>query len=163
MDNVYLLIGGNLGNRVENLANALTLLGKRAGKISRCSAIYQTAAWGIIDQKPFLNQVVELSTNLDAHKLLDVILQVEKELGRVRREKNGPRLIDIDILFFGREIINDQRLTIPHPLLHVRRFALAPMNNIRPDLEHPLLHKTIGMLLAECADTLEVQIYTASL
>ena len=109
MDNVYLLIGGNLGNRVENLENALGLISSRAGTIIRSSAIYETAPWGITDQKSFLNQALELDTTLPAEILLDILLEIERRLGRVRREKNGPRLIDIDILFYGSEIRKTNR------------------------------------------------------
>jgi 2-amino-4-hydroxy-6-hydroxymethyldihydropteridine diphosphokinase len=161
MDNVYLLIGGNLGNRVENLDKASRLIGSRAGKIVRYSAIYETAAWGITDQESFLNQVVEIDTPHPPAILLDIILEIERDLGRVRREKNGPRLIDIDILFYGIKIISDPGLTVPHPLLHERRFALAPMNNIDPGFTHPLFNKTIKQLLAECKDPLDAAIYNA--
>ena len=159
MDNVYLLIGGNLGNRVENLENALGLISSRAGTIIRSSAIYETAPWGITDQKSFLNQALELDTTLPAEILLDILLEIERRLGRVRREKNGPRLIDIDILFYGSEIISSPTLTVPHPLLQERRFALAPLNNIGPDFIHPVLHKPVKQLLAECTDKLRVDLY----
>jgi 2-amino-4-hydroxy-6-hydroxymethyldihydropteridine diphosphokinase len=162
MDNVYLLMGGNLGNRVENLENALRLIASRGGEIIRCSAIYETAAWGITDQESFLNQVVEIDTSHRAIELLDIILEIELELGRIRREKNGPRLIDIDILFYGSEIITDARLKVPHPLLQERRFALAPMNNINPGFIHPVFNRTMKQLLAECKDPLNATIYTAA-
>ncbi|HTE22996.1 2-amino-4-hydroxy-6-hydroxymethyldihydropteridine diphosphokinase [Flavitalea sp.] len=162
MDNVYLLIGGNLGNRVENLENAIGLINTRAGQIIRTSVIYETAAWGITDQKSFLNQALELDTSHPPTILLDIILEIERELGRIRREKNGPRLIDIDILFYGSSIIADPRLTVPHPLLQERRFALAPMNNISPDFIHPAFNKTVKQLLAECKDPLRVEPYQAT-
>lgn len=163
MDNVYLLIGGNLGNRVENLENALKLIGSRAGLIVRSSSIYETAAWGITDQKSFLNQAVELNTSLPAAELLVKLLEIERELGRIRREKNGPRLIDIDILFYGNEIISTPRLTVPHPLLQERRFALAPMNNINPNYVHPVFNKSVKQLLNECNDPLKAEPYDTSI
>src|SRR6478609_9104685 len=141
MDNVYLLIGGNLGNRVENLENAVALISRRAGTIVRTSVIYETAPWGMTDQKSFLNQAIELDTILPANILLDTLLEIEQELGRIRRQKNGPRLIDIDILFYGTAIISDPKLTVPHPLLQERRFALAPLNNLSPDFIHPVFNK----------------------
>lgn len=159
MDNVYLLIGGNLGNRVENLENALALISSRAGQITRSSLIYETAAWGITDQKSFLNQALELHTTHPAHILLDILLEIERGLGRIRREKNGPRLIDIDILFYGSLIINDPKLSVPHPLLQERRFALAPLNNINPDFIHPVFNKSVKQLLTECKDPLTVEPY----
>ena len=155
MDNVYLLIGGNLGNRVENLENAVKLIGTRAGKITRSSRIFETAAWGITDQNPFLNQALELDTPYEAKMLLDILLEIELELGRIRAQKNGPRLIDIDILFYGSDIISEPGLTIPHPLLQERRFALAPLNDINPGFMHPLFKKTIKQLLEECKDPLD--------
>jgi 2-amino-4-hydroxy-6-hydroxymethyldihydropteridine diphosphokinase len=159
MDNVYLLMGGNLGNRVENLENALGLINSRAGTIIRTSEIYETAAWGITDQKSFLNQALELDSTLPPEILLDILLEIERGLGRIRREKNGPRLIDIDILFYGSEIISNPRLTVPHPLLQERRFALAPLNNIAPDFMHPVFHKTVKQLLAGCTDPLRADLY----
>jgi 2-amino-4-hydroxy-6-hydroxymethyldihydropteridine diphosphokinase len=163
MDNVYLLIGGNLGNRVENLENAVELISRRAGTIIRTSVIYETAPWGITDQKSFLNQALELDTIHPANILLDVLLEIEQELGRIRREKNGPRLIDIDILFYGTAIISDPRLTVPHPLLQERRFALVPLNNINPDFIHPVFNKPVKQLLAECKDPLKVDLYQATI
>ena len=163
MDNVYLLIGGNLGNRVENLENAIELINSRAGIIIRASRIYETAAWGITDQKSFLNQAIELETPHPANILLDILLEIERELGRIRGEKNGPRLIDIDILFYGSAIISDPGLTVPHPLLQDRRFALAPLNNISPDFIHPIFNKPVKQLLAECKDPLGVELYQATI
>ncbi|RYY15668.1 MAG: 2-amino-4-hydroxy-6-hydroxymethyldihydropteridine diphosphokinase [Chitinophagaceae bacterium] len=163
MDNVYLLIGGNLGNRMENLDNAIRLIDSRAGKISGKSAVYETAAWGITDQKSFLNQAVRIITPHPPAALLDIILEIERALGRIRLEKNGPRLIDIDILFYGSEIISEPRLKIPHPLLQERKFALEPMNNVCPDFIHPVLKKTVKQLLLECKDPLKAELYTTTI
>ncbi|RYF94487.1 MAG: 2-amino-4-hydroxy-6-hydroxymethyldihydropteridine diphosphokinase [Chitinophagaceae bacterium] len=158
-----LLIGGNLGNRVENLAKASTLIGKRAGEVSRSSRIFETAAWGITDQKPFLNQALRITTLLTPHELLDVILGIEMTMGRIRLEKNGPRLIDIDILFYNGLIISEPRLTVPHPLLHERRFVLAPLNDIASAFVHPLLNKSVSTLLLECKDDLAAEPFTPAL
>ena len=159
MYKVYLLIGGNLGNRVENLKTAVNLLQIQAGNIMERSAIFETAAWGITDQASFLNQALLLETTYHPGHLLEIILKVETKMGRIRGEKNGPRVIDIDILFFDDLIISEPELTIPHPLIQYRRFALAPMKDLEPLLRHPVLMKTISELFDECPDTLEVHVY----
>jgi 2-amino-4-hydroxy-6-hydroxymethyldihydropteridine diphosphokinase len=159
MDNVYLLIGGNLGDRVENLDKARQLIAQKAGELRQISLIYETAAWGIRDQASFLNQALEIDTKLGPHELLQVILDIEIGMGRVRDQKNGPRLIDIDILFYNDQVIDDPVLSLPHPLMQERRFVLAPLNEICPDFCHPLFLKTVTELLAECSDLLEVKVY----
>jgi 2-amino-4-hydroxy-6-hydroxymethyldihydropteridine diphosphokinase len=156
MNVVYLLIGGNIGNRQENLRLAKTKIGTLCGKISTQSAIYETAAWGNQNQPAFLNQVLKISTELSPEQLLENLLSIEKELGRVRIEKYGPRIIDIDILFFNNSIISLNNLVIPHPEMQNRRFALLPLSEIAPGFNHPVLHKTISQLLKECPDNLEV-------
>jgi 2-amino-4-hydroxy-6-hydroxymethyldihydropteridine diphosphokinase len=163
MINVYLLIGGNLGNRVENLDKAVLLLNQRAGKVTEKSGIYQTAPWGLAEQAPFLNQALMLQTDSDAGKLLDTILGIELEMGRTRKEKNGPRIIDIDIMFYGNEMIDHPNLKVPHPHMQERRFALVPLNDLCPEFIHPVLHKTIKRLLDECPDTLDVDRYGGSI
>jgi 2-amino-4-hydroxy-6-hydroxymethyldihydropteridine diphosphokinase len=157
MNKVFLLIGGNIGDRLQNLHQAINGLSAVCGPIIQQSAVYETAAWGITDQAAFLNQALLLTTSLPAQELITTILSVEEEMGRRRMEKFGPRVIDIDILFFNDEIINEPNLIIPHPQLQNRRFALAPMNEIAPQLVHPVLHKTIAQLLAECPDELAVK------
>ncbi|HTF27479.1 MAG TPA: 2-amino-4-hydroxy-6-hydroxymethyldihydropteridine diphosphokinase [Flavitalea sp.] len=159
MFKVYLLIGGNLGNREENLKTAVNLLQIEGGKVTGSSAIFETAAWGLTDQAPFLNRALLLETVHQPARLLEIILEVELKMGRVRGEKNGPRIIDIDILFFDDLIISEPHLTIPHPLIQDRRFALAPMKDLEPHLKHPVLMKTISELFDECPDKLEVHIY----
>jgi 2-amino-4-hydroxy-6-hydroxymethyldihydropteridine diphosphokinase len=159
MHKVYLLTGGNIGNRVQNLAEASQLLNQSAGTIIQESALFETAAWGITDQGAFLNQALEIDTVHEPHTLLRIILQIERQMGRVRYEKNGPRIIDIDILFFADMIISDEKLTIPHPLLSERRFALVPMNDIAPDFVHPLSGLIINTLLLQCPDLLAVNRY----
>ena len=157
MNQTYLLIGGNLGNRRENLEKAMELIAAGSGKIERTSSLYETEAWGLEDQPAFLNQVLFLSTQLDPRQLLLANLDIEHQMGRARKEKFGPRLIDIDILFFNNEIINIPELTIPHPQLHLRRFTLEPLYEIAPDLVHPVLKKTISELLVQCPDPLVVK------
>lgn len=156
MKSAYLLIGGNLGNRKENLLNAAELIQQHGGIITKSSSLYETAAWGKTDQPSFLNQALEIKTTLNARQLIRRILKIEIIMGRVRNEKLGPRTIDIDILFFENEIHNLRFLIIPHPEIQNRRFALVPMAEINPGLIHPVLKKTITELLEECPDELEV-------
>ena len=159
MNKVFLLIGGNIGDRLQNLHQAITLLSATCGPVIQQSAVYETAAWGKTDQAAFLNQALVLTTLLTAQELLTTILSVEEEMGRRRMEKFGPRVIDIDILFFNDAVIQEPNLTVPHPQLQNRRFALAPMQEIAPELVHPVLHKTIAQLLVECKDELAAEVY----
>ena len=145
-----------MGNRRQQLKNAEILIGKRIGKIKKVSSLYQTASWGKTDQPDFLNQVLLVETTLSAQQVLDNILETEIELGRIRGEKWGSRLIDIDILFYNDEIINTDLLTVPHPYLHERRFTLEPLNEIASELKHPILNQTIRELLVNLRDDLNV-------
>lgn len=157
MNTAYLLIGGNLGNRKENFSRAISLINGQCGAVTKSSSIYETEAWGRIDQPSFLNQAVEIVTELNARQLMRKILKIEKIMGRVRKEKLGPRIIDIDILLFENEIIDLRFLKIPHPELQNRRFVLVPLAEINSGLQHPVLKKSIAQLLEECPDNLEVK------
>ena len=157
MRTAYLLIGGNLGNRKENLAKAVSLINEQCGSLTRSSSIYETEAWGNTDQPSFLNQALEISTSLTARLLMRRVLRIEEEMGRIRKEKLGPRIIDIDILFFENEIHDLRFLKIPHPEMQNRRFVLVPLAEINSNLQHPVLKKTIAELLEECPDNLEVK------
>ena len=157
MNKVFLSIGGNMGNREAALAKACKLIGEQCGEIKSISSLYETAAWGKNDQPSFLNQALEIHSGLEPEQLLKQILKIEKEMGRIRKEKYGPRSIDIDILFFNEETHNYPSLTIPHPEIQNRRFVLAPMNEIAPALVHPVLKKTITELLEQCPDHLPVK------
>jgi 2-amino-4-hydroxy-6-hydroxymethyldihydropteridine diphosphokinase len=156
MNKAYLLTGGNMGNREKNLARAKALISELAGKVTRASHLYETAAWGKTDQPSFYNQALEVETILSPEELLHQLLEIEKKLGRKRDEKYGPRTIDIDILLYGDQICNDPQLRIPHPELHNRRFALTPLAEIGPGLVHPAFQRSITELLAICPDPLEV-------
>lgn len=157
MNRAYLLIGGNMGNREENLAKARHLIDQQCGSIFKFSSIYETAAWGKTDQASFLNQALEVFTPLNARQLMRRILKTEKMMGRIREEKYGPRVIDIDIILFNNEVHNYHFLRLPHPEMQFRRFVLVPLAEIEPDLVHPILHKTIKELLNECPDDLPVK------
>lgn len=159
MNEVYLLTGGNIGDRLMNLQQASLKIEKEAGTVLKKSAIYETAAWGLTDQNPFLNQVLLISTSSNPEDLLQTLLHIEQELGRKRMIKMGPRNIDIDILFYNNEIISSPNLTVPHPQIANRRFVLTPLNEIAPAFVHPVLQKTIAQLLEVCPDNLEVKKY----
>lgn len=156
MNEVYLLTGGNIGNRLVFLSKAKEAINNKCGRILQASSIYETAAWGLENQEAFLNQVLKIKTSLTPDDLLKSILQIEGELGRKRELKYGPRTIDIDILLFNDEIIDRQGLKIPHPQIQNRRFVLIPLNEIASDKIHPVFQKPVSQLLAECPDLLEV-------
>ena len=155
-----MLLGTNLGDRKKNLTLARDSIARNVGPIIKTSSIYRTAAWGIADQPEFLNQAVEVETELTAINVLTEILGAEKIMGRMRRAKWSERVIDIDILFYGNSIVNLPELTVPHPQLPYRRFALVPLNEIAPDFVHPLLNLTVAELLSRCSDLLEVSAWT---
>ncbi|MFM6925041.1 MAG: 2-amino-4-hydroxy-6-hydroxymethyldihydropteridine diphosphokinase [Ferruginibacter sp.] len=157
MNRIYLLLGSNIGNSKASLAKARTQIAKQIGIITRQSDLYSTAAWGNIQQPDFLNQVVIAETELHASAAMQTILGIEKKMGRIRTIKNAPRIIDIDILFFNREIINEPELTVPHPHIQNRRFVLVPLNQLSPNMKHPVLKKTVHELLMHCPDILNVK------
>ena len=152
----YLLLGSNLGNRLDLLKQARNLIATRLGTITQHSGIYETAAWGLENQQAFLNQVLAVETALIPEELLRQINNLEAELGRVRLERWGARVIDIDILYYDQLVLQTQRLTIPHPELQNRRFTLVPLAEIAPDYVHPALQKSNEQLLEQCSDKLPV-------
>lgn len=156
MYTAYLLTGSNLGERINYLDKAKQLIQQQCGAIVAASSFYQTAAWGYTDQPDFYNQALALQTTLAPEMLMQTLLNIELAIGRKRDIKMGPRIIDIDILLLGDEVINTGLLTVPHPFLAQRRFALMPLDEIAPKAVHPVLHKTVSQLLADCPDTLDV-------
>jgi 2-amino-4-hydroxy-6-hydroxymethyldihydropteridine diphosphokinase len=157
MNKIYLLLGSNMGDSRQQLNNAIINIEKKIGRVSRCSGLYQTAAWGNTEQADFLNQVIVAETNLSAEKTMQAILTIETKMGRIRTKKNAPRIIDIDILFFNKDILNEENLVIPHPAIPERRFVLVPLNELAPLFIHPVLKKTNHELLLKCRDKLQVK------
>jgi 2-amino-4-hydroxy-6-hydroxymethyldihydropteridine diphosphokinase len=156
MNTTYLLLGSNMGNSRQQLLYAKKNIQQQIGKIIRQSNLYSTAAWGNTHQPDFLNQVIIVQTKLTALQTMQSILAIEKKMGRIRNKKNDPRIIDIDILFFNKEIINSTNLIVPHPQLQNRNFVLVPLNQLSPNFKHPLLNKTIHQLLRNSPDKLTV-------
>ncbi|MBI5892047.1 MAG: 2-amino-4-hydroxy-6-hydroxymethyldihydropteridine diphosphokinase [Deltaproteobacteria bacterium] len=154
---VFLSIGSNIGNAVENCNMALELIAKREGiKILKTSSFYRTEPWGGIEQEWFVNCVTKIETSLSVSKLFKNLQQIEMDLGRKNTSKGYPRVIDIDMLFFDSRVIEGGNLIIPHPLLHKRAFVLIPFREIEPLFIHPVLSKTINQLRIELKDAKQV-------
>ncbi len=157
MSSVYLGLGTNMGDRVKNLKDALVMIEERLGNIDSKSGIYKTEPWGFNSDDYFLNMVVCLSVEASPHEVLRDLMSIEKSLGRVRVGAGfSSRIIDIDILFFDRIIIDNASLVIPHPLIAERMFVLRPLMDLAPDLIHPLLNRSIAELVNDCNDSLQV-------
>lgn len=159
MNTAYLCLGGNMGDRESLLQHAIALIGEQAGTVSARSGIYETEAWGTTGAA-YLNCCVELQTALSPQDLMQSLLGIELSLGRHRGpEQYAPRLIDIDILFYNTDTINETHLHIPHPRMQLRRFVLKPLCDIAPGFVHPVLHRTVRQLLQDCEDQSEVHFY----
>ena len=155
METIYLLLGSNQGDSLKVLNETIQKLGELGDVISQ-SSVYKTGAWGKTNQPDFYNQVIDFRSKLEPVALLNELKAIENSLGRIITEKWGPRLIDIDILFYGNITINSSELTIPHSRLHERKFTLIPLNELNPEFIHPVFKKSVKILLAECQDNLTV-------
>jgi len=156
---VLLLLGSNLGDRVAHLKAALDAIQSGVGSIVKTSSIYETAPWGVTNQPNYLNAAMEILTPLDPFSLLSSLKKIEINEGRTDRKKYASRTLDIDILFYDGITMDSNDLTIPHPKLHLRKFALVPLSEIAADHIHPVLNKSVGELLSTCGDQLGVHHY----
>jgi 2-amino-4-hydroxy-6-hydroxymethyldihydropteridine diphosphokinase len=152
----YILTGSNLGDRHQSIKKAAELITQQGNEIITASTIYETEPWGRVPQPSFLNQVIKIHTHLEPELLMDRLLHIEIEMGRIRNEKMGARTIDLDILFYDAIMYKSAKVTIPHPLLHKRRFVLVPLKEIAPDLIHPVLNESITNIFNKCKDPLRV-------
>jgi len=158
LKDAYLLLGTNLGDRMQNLTTAIAFIAKEIGHVFAKSSVYETAAWGKTDQPGFLNQAIAVKSDLAPMQLLKVLLAIEQKMGRVRLERWGERLIDIDIIFYEDIIVQDNDdLHLPHPEMHKRRFVLAPLNEIAADFIHPIFKEKISSILTNLTDELTVE------
>ena len=148
-----------MGDRDAYLKNVNKLITEEIGAIQKKSKIYESVPWGVENQNNYLNQVLEIKSEFLAEEVLEKVLKIEDKIGRIRNEKWGERIIDIDILFFNDLIVEKEGICIPHIHLHNRKFVLIPLNEIAPSFAHPKYNKTIGELLSECKDIESVEEY----
>ena len=163
MTTIYLSLGSNIGDRKKNIARAMDALSQHGMRVLRSSALYETEPVEMTDQPWFLNCVVEAETDLPPPELMEALLAIEREMGRERLIPKGPRLIDVDILLYGSEIVRTGKVEIPHPRMAERRFVLAPLAEIAPDLRHPVLNKTAAELAEGTPDHSEIRKLTEEL
>jgi 2-amino-4-hydroxy-6-hydroxymethyldihydropteridine diphosphokinase len=149
MNTAYIAFGSNIGESFLTIDKALKLMEERGMKITRKSEIYETKPYGYTEQPNFINGAVEIVTNLSCSEVLHILLDIETELGRVREFRWGPRVIDLDIIFFNHEIHNEPDLIVPHPDLQNRDFVLKPLSDLCPDYIHPKLHKSVREMLQD--------------
>ena len=155
----YLSLGSNLGNRKNNLNEAIFHLKSKAGLIINTSKVYESEPWGLKDQNFFLNQVIKLKTSFSPQDLLKCCKNIEIKMGRSKSIKWGARNIDIDILYFSKLILNEDDLKIQHPLIQERKFVLLPLNELNKTFNHPTLNKTNSKMLEDCSDNSNIYLY----
>ncbi|HTO16993.1 MAG TPA: 2-amino-4-hydroxy-6-hydroxymethyldihydropteridine diphosphokinase [Edaphocola sp.] len=156
---VYILLGSNLGDRYAYIKRATELIEENIGTLVAVSNVYETESWGMEDQPAHLNQALIVNTRLDALEVLKNTQSIEKLLGRTKKSRWDNRIIDIDIIFFNQEIINLEKLTIPHPHFQERNFAIIPFSEIAGDYKHPIFHKSIKEIMDHSQDALKVKKY----
>lgn len=159
LEKIYLHTGSNLGQKEQQLEQARQLIEQKIGSITAQSKLYETEAWGLPDQPNFVNQALEVLTDLTPDQLIGQILNIELKMGRIRTQKWTARLIDIDIIFYGDQIIKTDNLTIPHPFMHERNFVLIPILEIAADFVHPEFKLSIKQLYERSKDRLKVNVY----
>lgn len=158
MAKLFLLLGGNLGNKQQTFADAAHRIEIKVGNIQQRSSLFETEPWGFESENLFWNQVLVVDTKLSPQSALEATQQIENELGRVRHASQySSRLIDIDLLFFDQTVLDTPQLQLPHPRIAERRFVLEPLAEIAPDFIHPVHRKLISQLLKECPDKLKVK------
>lgn len=150
---IFLLLGGNLGDRWSYMQQALDFVALQVGTVRQTSRIFETEAWGVTNQPNFLNQVIRIETSIEPKSLLNVVQSIEQQMGRKTEQKWGSRVIDIDILYYNDLILETPELIIPHPQIPNRRFTLIPLVEIAPKMLHPVLSKQHEELLEACIDT----------
>lgn len=164
MNVAFLCLGGNIGERKLTLQKAIDEINSKVGTVISSSPIYETEAWGVENHNSYLNQCIFVHTKLKSNQLIHALLTIEKEMGRIRTQSATyeARTIDIDILFYNNECINEDNLIVPHPRLHLRKFVLIPLNDIAPQHVHPIFNKTVHNLLEECPDNSQVFKHTTT-
>ena len=159
IENIFLGLGSNQGDRELNLKNSIKLLNSRVGKVLNTSGIYESEPWGVKNQNYFLNQVIEIETHIDPNDLLNICKNIEYDMGRKPEIRWGKRVIDIDILYYQSKIINQEKLIIPHKLMHKRKFVMIPLNDLNENHLHPILKITNKEILNKCIDSCKVKHY----
>ena len=159
MNTIFLQLGSNMGEREAYLQNAIALIAEEIGAIQKKSKVYESVPWGVENQNNYLNQVIQIKSVCSAEEVLEKVLEIEDKIGRIRNEKWGERIIDIDILFFNDLIVEKEGICIPHIHLQSRKFVLIPLNEIAPNFIHPKYNKTISKLLIHCKDIESVEEY----
>lgn len=154
---VFISLGGNLGNTLQIFKNSYLEIEKKIGRIVKFSKVYQTEAWGKTDQPEFLNQVIQVETDVGAEYVMSQLFDIELFFGRTRDEIWGPRILDLDILFYANQIIRTNNLVIPHPQIANRRFVLIPLVEIAPNFKHPVENKIMLELLEQSTDLQSVK------